>query len=69
MPGATNGHHPSDPEYWMAYLAAAIAHALEAEPCEAGRLMLRKNLNTFMRSKCCSTRLAEHIRGAGRKVA
>ena len=59
---ATNGHHPHDPEYWMAYLAAAIAHALNAEPCEATRKMLRKNLNEFMRSSCCSAKLAEHLR-------
>lgn len=57
-----NGHHPHDPEYWMAYLASSIAHALAVEPCEATRKMLRKSLGAFMRSKCCSTHLAEHIR-------
>lgn len=53
--------HPPDPEYWMAYLAATIAHALAAAPGDTKR-MLRGSLSKFMGSGCCSVRLAEDIR-------
>lgn len=52
--------HPPDPDYWTAYLASHIAHAIP----EAGHAKntLRKALRAFIGSPCCSVALAEDIR-------
>jgi hypothetical protein len=58
---SSNGHTPTDPEYWCAYLAAAIGGALSLRPLELAREELRRALRKFTDSQSCSDALRSEI--------
>jgi hypothetical protein len=63
----TNGHHETSPEYWVAYLAAAIGGALVTQPFEVSKAALKDALRRFTKSQACSSHLRDEIAAIGRE--
>ena len=52
----TSGRHPASGDYWAAYLAATISHAVRM-PHDHARRTLNKALGAFRRSPTCTPEL------------
>ena len=57
----SNGHTPTDSDYWSAYLAATIGGALSLEPLELAREELRRALRNYADSQSCSAALRAEL--------
>ena len=62
MDALDNGTKPLDPDYWCAYLAAAIGCALVTEPFDHSRKALEHSLREFTKARACTASLREDIR-------
>lgn len=59
----SNGHAPTDADYWAQSLAAAIGMALVTKPFELSRAALRRALQDYARSQACNAELRDYING------
>lgn len=59
----SNGHTPTDSDYWAQSLAAAIGMALVTKPYELSRAALRRALQDFSRSQACNAELRAYLQG------
>jgi hypothetical protein len=59
----SNGHTPTDSDYWVQSLAAAIGMALVTEPYELSKAALKRALQDYMRSRACNAELRDYLQG------
>lgn len=59
----SNGHTPTDSDYWAQSLAAAIGMALVTKPFEHSKAALKRALLDFSRSQACNAELRAYLRG------